>query len=62
MKPTLSNLFGFKLMAFAGTITQPKVGTEPTDTGTNTVPEMTADGEPISRISAKTGEPAELGE
>jgi hypothetical protein len=63
MKPTLSNLFGFKLMAFAGTITQPKVGgTEPIVTGTNTVPEMTADGEPISRISAKTGEPAELGE
>ena len=62
MKPTLSNLFGFKLMAFAGTITQPKVGGTETFTGTNTVPEMTANGEPISRISAKTGEPAELGE
>lgn len=63
MKSTLSNLFGFKLMAFASTITQPKVGgTEPPGTCTNTVPEMTANREPISRISAKIGEPNGLGD
>ena len=57
MKPTLNDLFGFKLMAFESSATHPKIGTEPV-LGLSAIVDKMGDGATVSRISAKIGEPS----
>ena len=56
MKPTLYNLFGFRLMAFESSATHPKIGTE-TIHGLSAIVDKMGDRASVSRISAKIGEP-----
>lgn len=61
MRPSATNLFGFRLLAYEPTSIQPKIGVEPTAAGLSKVIREFGHPETISRVSAKIGGTEPLG-